>query len=355
MQLSERKKNELSGKNTAKPRLALSQVNSYWEDLASQISEQNVNVEFEYSTDPINKLPYARKLFQKGIVFLMVGKDELSQRNLKESDEKFAMIPERCWEPGDFIRKYFIEWILTETMLDDLLYKATARIELNLVDDVLRYEIAEIFEVYFNSVKPTLDQRIVQAGRNFKWSSDDKYLYETIADRMIELARIYLILRYFESSSLIVSGAQKLYDLALRKIPVMLAEENPRWADFTDKPDKMIEDMKSPGAGEYLARRELLRGSIPLYRRQGEVIDGLCKMPDFETGASGMDSFKKAGARLEEFFREIINPPDKASSRLGLVDELVWVFIKKRFSFQVLGKAYDGKPDEIIRRCLNGT
>lgn len=327
----------------------------YWQIQAKMIDLDELDEPIPTSRDPTRRISIARNFFQNGITLLLAGELEKSQDFLARAKDIYST----CLDFGDcqdLIQSYLIDWFsgtgepVVKLRKSKDLELALLKLEKETYRMVMSYSCGEIFDRFRKCHLRVFRRESFQASRHFRAKLDDKYAYESIADRLLEIARLFLIKQSDRAAVTVVKQVQLLYQAALEKIPRMLARENPDWSKFIELTDVQVRKQAPGEAEEYIKKRSQLRGNIPYNRRQGELILMLAEM----VNEYNREKCEKIRLKFESFFDEVLcSFKSRQDVGVGLLEMLEWVVIKKRFHYMLYQKS--PPAEEILRTCMLST
>ena len=319
----------------------------YWQ----LIADNSLPIDEEkYSGDiPLYDLEqYVSEVFEKGLALLITGDEQSGNRYLEFCEVLLSAAESKDSNVLYLTYRLILNWVkrkdIDSRVLSRLLEKKWEVIQ----NEIIRFEFRDIYNICIKSSMGRLKRDLDVEKINFRKSSHDKYHYEALGDHLIEVSRLLLLDNKFRAAKLSLEGAQKLYGIALGLIPRMMTRRNRKWKDVEDKTDIQIKKEFPNGEYDYyLEERENLRGDIPLYRWQGEVMINLEKYLGHTT------EVKIVKKKIEDFFNEVINPAEKMSSSMSLLDELAWVLLKLRFEQKSFKASLYQDPIEYLRDNLS--
>ncbi|MCD4783130.1 MAG: hypothetical protein K8T10_04775 [Candidatus Eremiobacteraeota bacterium] len=306
----------------------------YWQNHASAIEPGEENLADLIPLPLINA--YASDSLEKGVSLIMVGNEKLGMKFIDQCEHFAFRMGSLIDDSRYFLFRMVTQWIRTNRLDDSILQSLLTKRNREIFDDLLRYGQKDIFEIYQHNLSELqADENVLMI--KLKASSSKKYAYEAIGMSLIEIAGYYVLLMDHRKIDKTVRVGQHLLEIALKRIPGMLKRRNYRWKNLEKYSDVEIKKMDSKKYQYYLKQRDLLRGQIPFYRKQGEILGDLAKLMRDEV------SHQYIKDKFDLFFEQVINPTGKISSELCMIDELLWLIIKQ--------KAYDF----IMKRSPRGT
>lgn len=308
------------------------------------------------SSDNFEALYTARKYFQYGITLIMADDITEGISFLETFQAIFLQEPPDILKYTDYIRSYIVHWLTQRRDEKNILVQASVKIEKELLKKAVHYSSMDLYQSikkckFFSTQKDDITTFLPF----FEKECRDFYPYKDIGDSLMGIARIRLILEHPNFTLKAINSAQSLYHKALKKIPQTLTQEKAEWDKFADLSDKNIRETKSEDAKEYLERRQNMRGLIPLYRRQGQIIKEICSVIFSSNALSTYSSerWSDIQTNFEKFFNEIINPKNKKESVLGFIEEMEWFLIKVKFHINLFKDiSTEESRYDILRKCL---
>jgi len=315
----------------------------YWKNIASSIEPGEKRVDDSIPL-PLVSI-YASDSLEKGIALIMAGNEKRGLKFITNCEYLVFRMGCLFSDSGYYLYRLVIQWIRTNRVEYSVLHNLVALKNTEIFEDVVRYGHKDLFEIYQRS------RTGIQLSENineikFRRFSSKKFHYESIGIGLIEIARYYALMRDHRRIDSTVGAGQNLLEKALRKIPKMLTRRSHHWKKLEKYSDIKLKKMDKKKYQYYLSQREMLRGQIPLYRRQGEILTEIAKLMRNEV------SPKYIKEKYELFFNQVINPPGKMSSELCLLDELVWLIVKQKVYDFLLRNPYIGNSFEYMRKNL---
>lgn len=311
------------------------------------LMDDNERIPF-FVSDPLTALSIARELFQKGIVHVMNDNNERGIELLTRSKDFITKFPSNQLKYEDWIRAFFIDWLVLEMEYQSYLERALAGITREINENLFSSGVGYIVQLV-SGCGIKVNKEVRQAVQSFKPESNDKFEYETVADLILDYCMTLFMSGQYRSVKPKVLTAQKLYAKALEKVDDTINLEKPQWKKYRILTDAELKELEEAEALEYLKIRETVRGNIPLARRQGELMENLAKI----LSSRQPEILKKFRNKLDDFFNEVINPPNRVDSQLGLMEELKWSFVKRRYYYIIANRAITGSPGNVLRQLLN--
>lgn len=296
----------------------------YWENIAEAI-DKNEREEDGGEVSLPRPEYYISRCFEKAIALFITNRLEGASRYYRSCEAALMRANSNNETSRYNLYRLILHWLNSGQINSSILSRIMWLKQQEILQDIMEYENKFLLEIYrsckFSKVPREEDIRQVKFRNYFT----NLYPFKTIADHLVEMARYFALKGRFLGLHRVVEGAQKTYDRSLSIIPKMLSRKNRRWKSLEDKTDIYIKKNFPGQFDNYLAERELLRGDIPFYRRQGEILYNFYK----RTVQPGLMSDYKD--KFENFFNEEINPPAKMESRLPMLDEVTWLLLKQKF------------------------
>lgn len=303
---------------------------------------------FPGGQDPVAQKARAGFLFQKGIAKYMTGQDLAGKKNLFKAMEILTSFSSAYQSSEDWLRLFFIRWLIYETEDIVLLEKARKAVENRLAGLVLTLGDHSL---YISFLKGGLAMSAAQETecRTFCGTAD-KYGLESFGDLLLACGRITLMEANFQQTILLAEQAQNFYRKALELIPAMVEGEFPHLGGHANSTDAALMAENSPAAKEIIEKRNQYRGNIPECRIQCELlseISGFLIKSDY-------NKFKLIRQKFDQFINQTVSPRVRETSVLGFLEELQWVYIRKRYAYSLYNQALERTNLLAVRKLLGG-
>lgn len=315
----------------------------YWQNHASTIDPGEENMTDLIPLPLVNA--YASDSLEKGVALIMVGNEKRGLKFIDKCEYCVFRVGSLIADSRYFLFRLVTQWIRTNHPDDSILQNLLTKRNREILDDLLRYGYKDIFEIYRHNMSGIISNKNIDEIK-FKSSSSKKYAYEAIGMSLIEIAGYYALVMDHRRADRAVRAGQQLLETALEKIPGMLTSRNYHWKKLEKHSDIEIKKMDNKKYQYYLKQRDILRGQMPLYRRQGEILRGIAKLMRHEV------SQKYIREKFNLFFEQAINPPGKISSELCMIDELVWLIIKQKVYDLIMKRSPRGTSFEYMQNNL---
>jgi len=264
--------------------------------------------------------------FEKAIALIMVDSQEDGFKFLRKCQFLLSKKGSNGRDSMFYLYSLLLQWLHNNELNQVTLQKLITAKWQEIHKDIMQYGVRDILNICIECSSGRIQKDPNIENLNFKKVANEKYPYEAIADQLIEVTQYLLLKGHFRAARNALDASQKLYSKALRIIPIMLTRRNHRWKKLRDKSDIEIRTNNPDGKYDYyLEQREALRGNIPLFRWQGEV---LLHLQWYMGHGFKLEEAKK---KFHDFFTRVINPPGSLSTALCLTEEIIWIFLKQKF------------------------
>lgn len=298
----------------------------YWDFVAEQYEQ--LNMEEIIKNTPSHLMGQnAYILFEHAVAMFMTGRDPKGSELLKKSWDCLEITQQALMESRYEKLRILIKWLQKNTVDSNSIKHLTYLKQRELCNQVIFYQNKVLVTAYRKCKLPKIDEEkdLEQIQSSFRDRIRDFYSIRNFADHLVELVKYLALKGTYLSTKPIINELQTLYAMVLKTIPIILSRKKKKWKPLESLSDAQIKEKFSDEYEEYLEERSLLRGSLPFYRRQAEIL------LSFNSAQMKRGVFQDTKDKLDLFFSDHINPPNKSMSNMSIADELFWVIIKQIF------------------------